>query len=64
MALIKTDYEEGRLQPTPAGHPQLATARLNYFLLVYIVNKQKKKTPPKSRKTRFYKTCFFRVRLI
>jgi hypothetical protein len=24
MALIKTDYEEGRLQPTPAGHPQLA----------------------------------------
>jgi hypothetical protein len=25
MALIKTDYEEGRLQPTKAGHPQLAT---------------------------------------
>jgi len=25
MALFKTDYEEGRLQPTPAGHPQLAT---------------------------------------
>jgi hypothetical protein len=25
MALIKTDYEEGRLQPTRAGHPQLAT---------------------------------------
>jgi hypothetical protein len=22
MALIKTDYEEGRLQPTPAGHPK------------------------------------------
>jgi hypothetical protein len=21
MALIKTDYEEGRLQPTQAGHP-------------------------------------------
>jgi hypothetical protein len=20
--LIKTDYEEGRLQPTPAGHPK------------------------------------------
>jgi hypothetical protein len=34
MALIKTDYEEGRLQPTPAGHPQLATLRANYFLLV------------------------------
>jgi hypothetical protein len=25
VTLIKTDYEEGRLQPTPAGHPQLAT---------------------------------------
>jgi hypothetical protein len=25
MALIETDYEEGRLQPTPAGHPHLAT---------------------------------------
>jgi hypothetical protein len=25
VALIKTDYEEGRLQPTLAGHPQLAT---------------------------------------
>jgi hypothetical protein len=25
MALIMTDYEEGRLQPTPAGHLQLAT---------------------------------------
>jgi hypothetical protein len=25
VALIKTDYEEGRLQPTQAGHPQLAT---------------------------------------
>jgi hypothetical protein len=23
--LIKTDYKEGRLQPTQAGHPQLAT---------------------------------------
>jgi hypothetical protein len=33
-ALIKTDYEEGRPQPTPAGHPQLATPRTNYFLLV------------------------------
>jgi hypothetical protein len=22
MALIKTDYEKGRLQPTPAGHPK------------------------------------------
>jgi hypothetical protein len=21
---LKTDYEEGRLQPAPAGHPQLA----------------------------------------
>jgi hypothetical protein len=25
VALIKTDYEKGRLQPTQAGHPQLAT---------------------------------------
>jgi hypothetical protein len=25
VALIKTNYEEGRLQPTPAGYPQLAT---------------------------------------
>jgi hypothetical protein len=25
VALIKTDYEEGRLQPTPAGHPHLAS---------------------------------------
>jgi hypothetical protein len=25
MALIKKDYEEGRLQPTQAGFPQLAT---------------------------------------
>jgi hypothetical protein len=25
VALIKTDYEEERLQATPAGHPQLAT---------------------------------------
>jgi hypothetical protein len=24
VALINTDYEKGRLQPTPAGHPQLA----------------------------------------
>jgi hypothetical protein len=29
MALFKTDYEEGRLQPTPAGHPQLAIPRAN-----------------------------------
>jgi hypothetical protein len=32
--VIKTDYEEGRLQPTPAGHPQPATPRASYFLLV------------------------------
>jgi hypothetical protein len=25
VTLIKTDYEEGRLQPTQAGHLQLAT---------------------------------------
>jgi hypothetical protein len=36
VALIKTDYEEGRQQPTPDGHPQLATPRANYFLLVYL----------------------------
>jgi hypothetical protein len=35
VTLIKTDYEEGRLQPTPAGYPQLATPRANHFLLVY-----------------------------
>jgi hypothetical protein len=34
VALFKTDYEEGRLQPTPAGHPQLANPGANYFLLV------------------------------
>jgi hypothetical protein len=34
VALIKTDCKEGRLQPTPAGHLQLATPRANYFLLV------------------------------
>jgi hypothetical protein len=32
--LFKTDYEEGRLQPTPGGHPQLAIPRANSFLLV------------------------------
>jgi hypothetical protein len=37
MALFKTDYEEGRLQPTPAGHPQLATPKENYFPLVQIL---------------------------
>jgi hypothetical protein len=36
VALFKTDYEDGRLQPTPAGHPQLATSRANYFLLVLL----------------------------
>ena len=34
VTLIKTDYEEGKLQLTPAGHPQLATPRANYSLLV------------------------------
>jgi hypothetical protein len=34
VALFKTDYEKGRLQSTPAGHPQLATPRANPFLLV------------------------------
>jgi hypothetical protein len=34
--LIKTDYEEGRLQPTLAGYPQLATPRANPFLLVFL----------------------------
>jgi hypothetical protein len=36
VALIMTDYEEGRLQPTPAGQAQMATPRANYFLLVEI----------------------------
>jgi hypothetical protein len=39
VALIKTDYKEGRLQPTPAGHPHLVTPRANYFLLVSVLNK-------------------------
>jgi hypothetical protein len=34
VALFKTDYEERRLLPTPAGHPQLATPRASPFLLV------------------------------
>jgi hypothetical protein len=37
VALFKTDYEGRRLQPTPAGHPQLATPRASYFLLVMIL---------------------------
>jgi hypothetical protein len=28
VPLIKTDYEEGRLRPTPAGHLQLANPLL------------------------------------
>jgi hypothetical protein len=35
VVLFKTDYEEGKLQPTLADHPQLATPRASYFLLVY-----------------------------
>jgi hypothetical protein len=34
LALIRTDYEKGRLQPTPAGQPKLATPRANHFQLV------------------------------
>jgi hypothetical protein len=33
VPLIKTDYEEGRLQPTPAGHPKgelLSTGFVNF----------------------------------
>jgi hypothetical protein len=37
VTLFKTDYEKGRLQATPAGHPQLATPRANPFLLVYVI---------------------------
>jgi hypothetical protein len=41
VALIKTDYEEGRLQPTQAGHPLLATP---LFLTPHdILNKKFKK---------------------
>jgi hypothetical protein len=36
VALIMTDYEEERLQPTPADHSQLATPRANYFLPVML----------------------------
>jgi transposase len=32
VALIKTDYKEERLQPTPAGHLQLATPLFLYPL--------------------------------
>jgi hypothetical protein len=32
VALIKTDYEEERLQPTQAGHYQLATPTTHYWL--------------------------------
>jgi hypothetical protein len=38
VALIKTDYEEGRLQPTQAGHPQLATP---LFLSLHDILKKK-----------------------
>jgi hypothetical protein len=36
VALIMTDYEEGRLQATPAGHHQLATP---LFLSPHILKK-------------------------
>jgi hypothetical protein len=39
VTLIMIDYEEGRLQPTPFGHAQLATPRANYFLLVDVLRK-------------------------
>jgi hypothetical protein len=35
VALFKTDYEEGRLQPTPAGHPRgelLSTGFSMFFI--------------------------------
>jgi hypothetical protein len=38
VALIKTDYEEGRLQPIPGGHPQLVTP---LFLFVNDILKKK-----------------------
>jgi hypothetical protein len=38
VALIKKDYEEGRLQPTQAGHPQLA---IPLFLSPHDILKQK-----------------------
>jgi hypothetical protein len=41
VALIKTDYEEGRLQPPPAGHPQLST--LFFLSPLDILKKIKKK---------------------
>jgi hypothetical protein len=31
---LRQTHKEGRLQPTPAGHPQLAIPRANHFLLV------------------------------
>jgi hypothetical protein len=39
VALIKTDYEEGRLQLTQAGHPQLAPL---LFLSPHDILKEKK----------------------
>jgi hypothetical protein len=46
--LFKTDYEEGRLQPTPAGHPQLATPRANHFLLVLALSRSFQTFPDKN----------------
>jgi hypothetical protein len=37
--LIKTGYEKGRLQTTPAGHPQLASP---LFLSPHDISKKKK----------------------
>jgi hypothetical protein len=41
VSLIKTDYEERRLEPTPAGHPYLATS-LFFSLHVILYKKYKK----------------------
>jgi hypothetical protein len=36
VALIKTDYEEGRLQATPAGHPKGEPLSTGWISLLYI----------------------------
>jgi hypothetical protein len=49
VALFKTDYEEGRLQPTPGGHPQLAIPRANspfYWLVTAFTNVIPQHSPP------------------
>jgi hypothetical protein len=40
VALFKTDYKEGRLQPTPAGHPkgELLSTGLEFLFLIPLLS--------------------------